>query len=249
MILTKVITNSLPYGLVCAVKRVRQAEVRKETHINRAIQATKGTTYVEIGISDGACFRQITAPRKIGIDPAPRGFGTNLGPGESFFKMTSDEFFSQRAAEVLQSGTIDVALVDGLHEFDQALRDVLNLERYISPSGVIFMHDCNPLTPKHEGPAYDGIWNGDVWKVAYYVKRYRPDLSFFTLDCDQGVGVVTGFKRVPGRELPSSLVLDECRSLDYDYLKDNRSELLHLSNPYFSRYFFWKHKARGSSAK
>ena len=66
----------------------------------------------------------------------------------------------------------------------------------MSPRGVIYIHDCNPPTRGHaEGLERD--WNGDVWKVAYYLRHFRTDLKYFTLDCDWGLGVVSEFTRNP----------------------------------------------------
>lgn len=48
-------------------------------------------------------------------------FGHELLTSESFFKMTSDDFFPNHTEQVLLHQRVDVALVDGLHEFSHAL--------------------------------------------------------------------------------------------------------------------------------
>ncbi|WP_354694225.1 class I SAM-dependent methyltransferase [Elongatibacter sediminis] len=72
-------------------------------------------------------------------------------------------------------------MVDGLHEFNQALRDVLHLEPHMARDGVIFVHDCNLSTRRHEQDM-KGPWNGDVWKVYYFLSCFCANLQFFTLD-------------------------------------------------------------------
>lgn len=42
----------------------------KETYINQAIRRIQGKTYIEIGVKNGRCFRQIVAPKKSGWTPA-----------------------------------------------------------------------------------------------------------------------------------------------------------------------------------
>lgn len=203
MINKEIAKKVLPYRVVMAIESIR----RKESHINRALGALDGHTYVEIGVRSGTCFRQIAAPRKIGIDPAPMDLSHKIASGESFFQMTSDDFFANHAEQMFCSQRVDVALVDGLHEFSQALQDVLHLERYMSDRGAIFLHDCNPASRK-DTEFKEGIWNGDVWKVAYYLTTYRHDLSFFTLNCDFGLGVITGFRSSSDSEPPSPKILE-----------------------------------------
>src|SRR6201986_3722040 len=60
-----------------------------------------------------------------------------------YFETTSDSFFSDQAA-FLEERPIDVALIDGLHTYEQVVRDVESTVRYLKDDGVIFLHDCNP---------------------------------------------------------------------------------------------------------
>ena len=234
LIIKKIIKQCLPYGIV----RARQIDLLKETHINRALRSLNGHTYVEIGVESGKCFDKIIAPRKIGIDPAPRNFDSESALGESIFKMTSDDFFVEHAERLFRCQRVNVALVDGLHEFAQALRDVLNLEKFMSPGGVIFIHDCNPSTRKYDEGCDGGAWTGDVWKVAYYLTTYRRDLTFFTLNCDWGLGVLTGFDPLLNYEPPPAEILEQCKKLDYEYLDRKREQILRLRPAWYSRMFF-----------
>jgi len=244
----KGIIQKIPF--VESLRRTRADQLRKDTHINRAIASIRGEIYVEIGVHKGECFRRINAAQKFGIDPSPVNIGNEqLGKGEQLFVMTSDEFFSKHAENAIPSRRINVALVDGLHEFRQVVRDVLNLEKYMSTNGVIFVHDCNPPTREHAADvrAGGGAWNGDAWKIAYYIVKHRPDLSFFTLNCDWGLGVITGFHRTGLRcgELDAQII-EDCKNLDYDYLSQNRKGLLKLRTCYYSTvYFYVISKLRG----
>lgn len=226
------------------VVNVLSHDYKKETHINRALRATKGQTYVEIGVRNGDCFRAIGAPRKIAIDPAPGQRARNLGLGESLYEMTSDAFFADVADEVLGNHEVDVALVDGLHEFSQTLRDIVSLEKLMSPRGIVFVHDCNPPTRSHVDEL-DGRWNGDVWKCAYYLTTFRPDLRFFTLNCDWGLGVLSGFHSDRSPSPPAADVVSSCKSLDFSLLERKRRDILQLRPAWYSRWFFGAIRAIG----
>jgi hypothetical protein len=148
-------------------------------------------------------------------------------------KQTSDDYFRDTAGAEFLNREVHVALVDGLHEFRQALRDVFNLEPYMARDGVIFIHDCNPPT-RENTENVNGPWNGDVWKVALYLRLHRPDMKFFTLDCDWGLGVVSGFSK--DAPTPEGRNIEQIAALDYDDLARNRSQFLNLRSPLKPRF-------------
>ncbi len=221
--------------------------------IQTILDRIQGQTYLEIGVEAGRCFWRVNAARKIAVDPALRpafqqqGNGVRLklerlvrGPQPaghvSVFAMTSDEFFS-RYAEVFSEQRIDVALIDGLHTYDQSLRDVHHCLEYLSPRGVIVIHDCNPPleaiaypAPSFEAaqalrlPGWTGAWCGDVWKTIVHLRASRDDLRVFVLDCDWGVGIIT----LGHTEDRLEYSLGEIRELAYHDLIRNRQHMLNL---------------------
>lgn len=222
------------------IERTRPMRVRlfprryKESYVNVFLDGLAApTTYLEIGVRKGYSLRAVNAARKIGIDPVRTEEMRDLRPNEEFFALTSDEFFASIAADVLKPRSIHVAMIDGLHEFTQVVRDFLNLELYMREDGAVFLDDFNPVSAERaaETPTGDD-WNGDVWKLAVLLRRWRGDLSVSTVDADEGVGVVTGFggtaEQPPG--IPETAV-DECKRLDYSVLAASRKELLGLIRP------------------
>ena len=130
--------------------------------------------YLEIGCDDDLCFSKIKIKNKIGVDPY---MGGN-------FKGTSDDFFSQNNKK------FDLIFIDGLHEYDQCLKDVENSLNFLKPNGLIMLHDCLPRSIAHQAiPRYRGSWNGDVWKVIVNL-RTRPELKTITCKIDMGIGIV-----------------------------------------------------------
>lgn len=149
--------------------------------------------YLEIGVHEGHSLR-LARPgtTSVGVDPEPRL--TTSVPGARVVATTSDEFFARPDAAAVLGGPVDLAFVDGLHLWEQALRDVANTERLAHPASVIAIHDCLPIdavTSARERTTV--VWSGDVWKVVVALRRHRPDLRVHTLDvAPTGLALVTG---------------------------------------------------------
>ena len=229
--------------------------------IQRLINETRAKNYLEIGVNNGKCFLRIKARRKFAVDPAfkiPTGrklkyFLKNpWNVNNTYFEKTSDDFFRQES-QTLANARPHIVFVDGLHTYEQSLRDVLNSLAVIDEGGIVLMHDCNPITPaaafradsiddaKRKLDDYKGVWNGDVWKAIVHMRSLHPDLEVFVLDCDHGVGVVrrgTPTDRLNFRE-------SDIRQLTYEELERTRKRFLNLKSPeYFEE--FVKHVSEKS---
>lgn len=215
--------------------------------VKQALEGRTKPVYLEIGVKRGAAFRKITADEKIAVDPAFRLATRTRQSAEAkarathYFEATSDDFFASEAAFLEECG-IDVALIDGLHTYDQVLRDIENTLRYLRDDGVIVLHDCNPATASIGFSAADYVarhrwwqllWSGDVWKAIVYLRSTRDDLRVAVLKCDFGVGVVR--KGSPDSQLPYSAT--EIAALDYADLAANRQRLLNLQPPAYLEEF------------
>lgn len=218
--------------------------------IQRLIDSKGFTTYLEIGVFKGKNFLPIKAKTKIGVDPHFRikwtrklawYFKNATNRTAQYFERTSDDFFSEVAPGVLTKGKLDVCLVDGMHEYAYALRDVENALQYLQDGGVIVMHDCNPASAQagctfEEWKAgnFAWNWNGDVWKSILHLRSQRNDIDVFVLDTDMGLGIVA--KRPPQKQL--NFTLEQINNFTYDDLAANRKEWLNLKSaedifPYF----------------
>src|SRR5580698_1080401 len=84
-------------------------------------------TYIEIGIRKGESLRlALDQTICVGIDPEP-DIQTPLSANTSVFRMTSDAFFAEEELpKLLHAPAFDLAFIDGLHLFEQALRDFIN---------------------------------------------------------------------------------------------------------------------------
>lgn len=158
------------------------------------IRALSVRSYLEIGVNTGATLRTIPCPT-IGVDPRFKFTGDVMGSKSHLllFQMTSDEFFRSVDARRYFPDGIDLAFLDGLHQFEYLLRDIANTEKVMHPSSVILLHDCLPanaeMTERTHRPEARSdqsrrlMWTGDVWKVIPILRAVRPDLRITLLDC------------------------------------------------------------------
>ena len=210
--------------------------------IQHAVDRLHAVRYLEIGVADGTCFCAVRVAEKIGVDPVPPQPAVVRAlakPGVSYHAMTSDEFFAHSAPAALAGG-VDVVFIDGLHTDDQAYRDCVNALRYLSPGGVILLHDNLPTSAaeacpapsfeeawRRNGPDWSGLWTGDGWKAMVRVRALHPDARACVLDSDHGVGVV--WVAPGGRQVAlSSAAID---ALTYDDLVADPRRLLGLRAP------------------
>ena len=165
-------------------------------------------TYLEIGVANGWTLSLAQAPTlAIGVDPRP-AVASTLNANTHIFCETSEEFFAKRRLDGLLAGRpVGLAFVDGLHSFEQALRDFTSIEAYCAPSSLLALHDTVPLdevTQRRDRQSQ--FWTGDVWKVVLCLKHYRRDLDVFTVaTAPSGLTLVAGLD-------PSSRVLADALS-------------------------------------
>lgn len=200
--------------------------------LSRIITHLKPRTYVEIGVFEGSSLRLAkTAKRVVGIDPAPK-ITWPLEPHMQVFKTTSDAFFAQNdLLAVLGDRRVDLAFIDGMHQFEFALRDFANLERCCHQKSVILVQACYPLDEESAGrEPRDSRWSGDVWRLIALLKKHRPDLHIQTIGT-----APTGLAVIQNLNPESRLLLDqhdtlvqEFLALDYAYLHDQKAEKLNL---------------------
>lgn len=164
--------------LVYQVTDLQAYRTRFYKHLARIHRFLQPNTYVEIGVGDGSTLR-LAQPetRCIGIDPNPPGqLATTTAC--TIFGMTSDEFFDRHNLYAeLGDRPVELALIDGMHLFENALRDFINLEQYCAAGAVILIHDCWPVDSLVcSRVRRTNVWAGDVWKLPECLERYRPDI-------------------------------------------------------------------------
>lgn len=137
--------------------------------------------YFEIGVDEGLSLVHAKG-KALGIDARPElKLGVELPSQTQIIGLSSDEFFRDCVREAFSTAP-DLAFIDGMHLFEFALRDFINLERYSAPHTLVAIDDIYPCHPvQAERRRRSGAWTGDVWKLLPVLQKYRPDLLLIPL--------------------------------------------------------------------
>ena len=213
-----------------------QSEIKKVPRrtaiINYLLSLTPAKKYLEIGVRNPEKnFNRINCENKFSVDP-----GIEFKENPVDYKLTSDEFFQK-----MRDGTtsldvnikFDVIFIDGLHLARQVEKDILNSLDFISDSGFIVLHDCNPPTQFHARESYDflnsparNFWNGTTWK-AFYKFRHHQFLYSICFDTDWGVGVISKKKYAKFNNLNLPI---ENPNYEYSFHSMKRKSFMNLYN-------------------
>lgn len=192
-------------------------------------------TYLEIGVDNGKSLTLSRVP-SIAVDPAFK-VTEALRCDLHLVRATSDDFFARRdpirhlrsgrnplrnlsrgrpaLAHWLGTTVVDLAFIDGMHLFEFALRDYMNVERFAGPATIIVFDDIYPRSVDEAArQRHTTNWTGDVYKVVDVLRRHRPDLILLPINtAPTGALVVLGADP-KSRTLASAydtLVRDEVR--------------------------------------
>ena len=142
--------------------------------IQEIIDKEKYKNYLEIGCDNDENFSQVVVENKIGVDPLKGGT----------LRMTSDKFFRDNKKK------FDIIFLDGLHTYEQTIKDINNSIKSVTNDGLIMIHDCLPKKIWNQVvPRLYGHWNGDVWKAIVEVRTYSH-VDTLTCTADHGLGII-----------------------------------------------------------
>lgn len=146
--------------------------------------------YLEIGVEQGVTFHKLRAAMKYAVDPQFNFDANNAAKVNSnsrYFEVSSDKFFVELNWDV----KFDVIFLDGLHTFDQTLRDLMNAAAHLANGGVIVIDDVMPVSfassigsltdlyaYRRAIPSTDSTWMGDVYKLVFFIANAMPSFSY-----------------------------------------------------------------------
>jgi hypothetical protein len=189
----------------------------------------KPASYLEIGVFQGRSLSLAMPPTiALGIDPRPR-VDHHWQTQTQVLPMTSSEFFSRHSlAEFFRAQCFSLALIDGLHQFEQVIDDIFNLEVYSQPDSVIAVHDTIPLDEKTAARTRrTGFHTGDVWKVVPFLKQFRPDLETVTVRTGpSGLTLIRSLTPPRKKSQADTKALSRFRGLPWGYYIRHRNEFL-----------------------
>ncbi len=211
--------------------------------LNTLATHNNAKTYLEIGVRNGETFLNVAVQKKIAVDPVFT-FNTEQYKQDeiSFYHMTSDAYFENMASQVTKkintkSVILDLIYIDGLHIFDQTLRDFENTLPYSHEKTIWLLDDTFPSNiytalpdidaqkqwKKKAGCSRDNAWYGDVFKVIFAIHDYFENFSYCTYGTQTVIWKVKNHK--PRRRRFSSK--EEISRLSYEGFVEN-SDLLNF---------------------
>jgi len=177
--------------------------------------------YLEIGVQTGKSLR-LAKCKALGIDPMPL-LSEELKINMEVQTQTSDAFFAMYAKNVLTE-PLDLVFIDGMHLFEYALRDFMNVESYANKNTTIVIDD---IYPGHRSQASRDrktrAWTGDVWKVLAILKKYRKDLEIVTLDI-----YPTGLMIIQNLDKNSTVLADNYDKIVKKYVEKKIDEDIYI---------------------
>ena len=209
-------------------KRITKENYGRCFVINSILLKKRKAHYLEIGVRKGTTIVRVDADYKVGVDPvlqlekiAPK-LKKKLKKSKNitFYEEESDTFFRHNDLK------FDVILIDGLHVYEQALRDIVNALNCLNDKGFVVVHDCNPQSEKAQSRTeIKGLWNGDVWKAIYAIKIHYEKINYFILDTDHGLGILT---KQDNKEKYTYQHDERILHLPYNALAKDRKNILNL---------------------
>lgn len=181
--------------------------------INRLLALFDRPSYLEIGVNTGETFQAVQAEHKVAVDPvfAFDWRAHAVAKKVMFHEVTSDAYFS-----VSSDVVFDVIYLDGLHTFEQTLRDLMNAVAVLRPGGCIVIDDVLPNSFDASLPDFaeivairgattgldvnwhsDGSWMGDVFKLIFFIESFILPFSYATVAENHGQTVLWRGMRDP----------------------------------------------------
>lgn len=215
--------------------------------IQKLIDTKSAKTYLELGTGNGRNFLSIRCKKKYAVDPKfiiPIGFKVKcllLNPHNWFahyFQETSENFFITHKTSIKKLKTLDVVFIHSQHSFEASLKVALNALQYLSPDGVIIVHNCFPPNreaayavkkiPEGKERQIEGLC-GDVFKSIVYLRiKYLDTLRVRVLETDYGLGVITLKKKFNSTTEIDQELFKKVDKLTWDEMMEDPEKMIGL---------------------
>lgn len=183
--------------------------------INILIEKFGYKSYLEIGTQrTSGNFNNINAEHKFCVEPYPpeeeAKFINFIGTSDEYFKSISDDT------------KFDIIFIDGLHHYDQVLKDIENSFNHLNEDGTIVVHDCLPTSENMQHREdHGGEWTGDVWKAIATLRVETIDNDIKVVDTDYGCGILRKGTNIPYQPNIKNY-------LNYNYYSNNSHNMLNV---------------------
>lgn len=161
-------------------------------------------SYLEVGVRNGATFLNVPVKRKVAVDPLFRfDYRSSINDSTEFWPITSDAYFTEHSSEE----RFDLIFLDGLHTFEQTLRDFCN-SLVSSHSRTIWLIDdtlprdaysswpnqAESIKGRRNAGLHGNLWHGDVYKMVFMLHDFFPMFDYLTLEGSGNPQTVVWYK-------------------------------------------------------
>ena len=179
--------------------------------INYLIKKRNYKSFLEIGVFRGQTTKEVKCCYKVGVDPDPQCSVS--------YKITSDQYFDT------YNQKFDIIFIDGLHLYQQVVKDIDNSLLHLNVGGIISCHDCLPIQQINQLRQPHGQWTGDVWKAMLNTYQTNNSVNIDVVNTDWGVGLIQTSTIQYRNQIKYQGSLD---SLNFQFYINNRDKFMNI---------------------
>lgn len=151
-------------------------------HLSNTMQPK---TYAEIGIYEGETFKRVKADVKIAVDISKSSLDY-LEDLPEVIKIHGDS--NALHSYLLETKEqVDLLFIDADHQEASVIEDFDNIERFMSPLGVVLFHDTFPGSIEMSSPKFCG----DGFLAIPKLRLKYSNWSFITIPVHPGLTIAT----------------------------------------------------------
>ncbi len=205
--------------------------MRRDEVVQSYLDLFENPSYLEIGVFRGDTFHALKAQHKVAVDPKFQFDESSRETGAEYCEIPSDDYFATLSRN---SPPFDVVYLDGLHTFEQTLRDLLNSIDYLKRDGVVVIDDVLPCSYHSSLPVMseafavrsaacdsDASWMGDVYRLVYFIQSFLPSFDYATVSENHGQLVMWRARRTSAKFFKRQI--EEVARLEYRHVILQRS--------------------------
>ena len=155
-----------------------------EDFIVSLAKVIRPSVYVELGLFQCTLFNRMIpfADRLIGVDIRPEsGQYMQPSPKTQFVNLSTQAFAEKLRAQPMM---INLLFIDADHAKDAVLGDFFSFFPFISPHGLILLHDTHP-NPEHISPEYCGT----AYQAAELLSHNTSQYEMVTIPITPGLTI------------------------------------------------------------
>ena len=156
-----------------------------EDFIAHLASLVRPKVYVELGLFQCALFNRVIpfAGQLIGVDMTPEaGNYMQHSPKTRFVNSTTQDFVRELEANPLK---IDMLFIDADHSKEAVLQDFKAFFPYVSPHGLILLHDTHPKDEAMMEPS----WSGTACQAIEILAQDTKDYELMTIPIGPGLTI------------------------------------------------------------